>query len=84
MLDHLLFKKLDFEGLYVRCRADVFGRHLIALLRYLQFLMIWAMWYNCDWVHTYEINMGGKFKYLSKPVQHTVHFIISLDDLLGN
>ena len=42
------------------------------------------MWYHYDWVHTYQINIGGKFKYLSKTAQHTVHLIISLHLLLGN
>ena len=42
------------------------------------------MWYHYDWVHTYQINMGGKLKYLSKTAQRTVHLIISLYILLGN
>ena len=46
--------------------------------------MIWAMWYHYDSVHTYQINMGGKFKYLSKTAQRTVYLIISLYVLLGN
>ena len=50
----------------------------------LNFFIIWAIWYHYDWVHTYQINMGGKLKHLSKTAQRTtVHFIISIFDDLG-
>ena len=43
------------------------------------------MWYHYSWVHTCQINMGGKFKYFFKTTaQLTIHFIISLYVLLGN
>ena len=48
------------------------------------FAIFSAIWYHYDWVHTYQINMSRKFKYLSKTAQRSIHFIISLDVLLGN
>ena len=35
------------------------------------------MWYHFNWIHAYQINMGRKFKYLSKTAQCIVHLIIS-------
>ena len=74
MLHHVMVqKRVDFEGLKLRCRADALGRHLIVLLKSLQFLMIRAMWYHYGWVNTYQMNISGKFKYSSKTAECAVH-----------
>ena len=85
MLDHLLLQNRKILRVFKYGAEPIamYGRHLIVFLKFSQFLLIWVMWYHYDWVNTYQIDMDGKFKYLSKTAQRTVH-LISLDVLLDN
>ena len=84
MIDHLLVKKVSVSGSLStvpgRCIGPSFNRsHQIFAIFY-----DLGTWQHYDWVHTYQINKGGKFKYLSKTAQRMTHLIISLYILLGN